>query len=152
MIRGNYNNKKVYAHRDVIACRLQIAGWPPDVAGDEIPVEIIGSTEMTGYWYYTAWAPLATGHKVLMNLPGWVLFENYQAAKADVLADEVRQAMYKHAACYHHHKKLTLWKRIKNLLAKNTSRTVLKSLPARPESTQGRGSFLPALPTLRRML
>ena len=41
MIEGNYNNKRVYAHQDVIACRLQMAGWPPDVAGDEIPVEVM---------------------------------------------------------------------------------------------------------------
>lgn len=151
MIQGNYNNKKVYAHRDVIVCRLQKAGWPPDVAGDEIPVEIIGSAELTGYWYYTAWVPLATGHKVLMDLPSWVLFKTYQEAIADMLADDVRRAMYKHAKCYHH-KKQGLLQKIKNLLANRTSRTVLKSLPARPESTQGRGSSHPALPNFRRVL
>jgi len=151
MIEGNYTNKTVYAHRDVIVCRLHQAGWPPDVDGDEIPVEIISSAELTGYWYYVAWVPLATGHKVLMYLPGWVLFATYQDAIKNVLADEVRRAMYQHAKC-HHHKKPTVWQRIKNLLANRTSRTVLKSLPARPESTQGRGSSLPALPTLRRML
>ena len=149
MIEGNYNNKRVYAHQDVIACRLQMAGWPPDVAGDEIPVEVIGSAELDGYWYYMAWAPLATGHKVLMNLPGWVLFENYQAAIADVLADEARRAMYKYAKCYRH-KKPTVWQRVKNFLAKKDQAGT--SFPACDESKQGGAQTLPAPIFSRRVL
>ena len=50
MIEGNHNHKRVYAHKETIVCKLVIAGWPPHISGDEIPVEVIGSALVLDDW------------------------------------------------------------------------------------------------------
>ena len=124
-----------------------------------------GSVPTANKWTYFAWVEMTHGPMFLMEFSQEDLYLSEQSACVAHLAEQdrfhrqverakkARAALYRYARCYHHRaQKKGILQRIKNLLAKNTSRTALKSLPARPESTQGQGSSLPALPTLRRML
>ena len=142
MIEGNHNHKRVYAHKETIVCKLVIAGWPPHISGDEIPVEVIGSALVLDDWSYTAWVPLASGQKVLMELRGLYLFETYQAAIAERLTEKQRRELYKYERHYHY-KKPTMWQRVKDFLAKK-HQAGTPSLPACDDKTTGRGLSHPA--------
>ena len=159
MIEGNHNHKRVYAHKETIVCKLVIAGWPPHIAGDEIPVEVIGSAEVFDNWSYTAWVPLASGQKVLMEFRGLYLFETYQAAIAERLTEKQRRELYKYERHYHYKAKKPLflgrrnpgkwWADLlkgfvtHNFLAKK-HQACTPSLPACDDKTTGRGLSHPA--------
>lgn len=167
MIEGNFNERKVYVHKECIIGRLLFAGWPVHIWADEIPVEIVSSKEDCGYWYYFVWFPIPAEMrhpanvlgKILLELPGWNLFESAQAAVADRLTAKQRRALYKYAQCYHHtkaQKPLFLGRRnpgkwwadllkgfyLDNLLAKKHQPGAPN--PMRDESKQGGDQTLPA--------
>lgn len=153
MIEGNYNNKTVYAHRSIIANRLLRAGWPAFIAGDEIPVEILASKENCGYWYYTGWAVLASGQRVMMDLPGWHLFRDADAAILDVIQQQKHALMLRYSRCYHHKKK-GMFARLKDFLAKkHQAGASTSSRMCDERNKQGGSQPFPALPiTSRRVL
>lgn len=164
MIQGNCNNTYKYVAPYVLTKKnhhYDYREYPGYLAGDGpavMSVGIVHSDIYNGRWIYFAWVELqdlnGCPREILMKFDQDELFNTPADAwtAQEKHSQAVRMTCYKYARCYHHHKKQGLLQKIKNLLANRTSRTVLKSLPARPESTQGRGSSLPALPTLRRML
>ena len=154
MIDGNYNNKTAYVHNAILWGKLFAAGWPVTkrdlTAADDVAVEVIKSTEELGYWYYWCWAPTASGNKVLIKLMEFDLFPSAIEASLDQLQQQKHQQLLRFARCYHH-KKPTMWQRMKNLLANHTSRTGAKSLRLRPENnTQGAAQILRPLPISNR--
>ena len=175
MLEGNYNKQKVYVHKEALLSRLVFAGWPAYIWCDEIPVEVCSSKEDCGYWYYHVWLPIPAEMRgpgdvlgrLLLELPGWVMFETAADAIADRLTDKQRREIYKYAQCFHCHKgKMPrfLGRRnpgkwwadllkgfyLHNFLAKTDQAG--PSNPAGDDSKQGGAQTLPALNSAGRTL
>ncbi len=146
MIQGNYDNKMAYVHNGILCGKLLAAGWPVSkqdlAAADDMAVEVIKSTEELGYWYYWAWAPTASGNKVLIKFLEYDLFANAIDASLDHLRLQNSTQKLRFAYCYHY-KKQGLFQKIKNFLAKKHKASAL-SLPVQSEKETGRGISLPA--------